>query len=379
MTGHRGPLRRRLKAARMAVKDPLISTLSRLSALGLDRHPRSLADLERNPPRNILVIRSDRIGDLLCSSPLMEALHRRWPDAKITLLGGPPNRAAMPFFPYLVRAPVEFARHPWSWARLAAWLPRQGFDLAVSLRAEVFSGAWIAALTCAPTRMVTHATRAGAAFNFILGLDEPHQTRRYWLAASRLGVELPGTPRAMIEVPAAAAARADAFVGALAVPPQVPLVGVGMPNRSTVRHRRRAWSADRLVELVRRLSDGGARVLLFGVGAELQEARAIVGRVPGATIVPPSPLPVVAGIQRHLALLVTSFTGTMHVAGAVGTPTVALGEAGIVADWRLLGPLHRAVAAANPADIPVEAVLAEVREALKLRMPAAVPEFGATG
>ena len=126
-------IRDALKRARMALKVPLMHALSMLAVLGMDASAYSVGDLSGLSPQRILLIRSDRIGDLLCSTPLIAALHRRWPEAEMTLVGGPKNRATSTLLPYLRRGP-EFRRDPAAWLRLAAWLPRQRFDLAISLR-----------------------------------------------------------------------------------------------------------------------------------------------------------------------------------------------------------------------------------------------------
>ncbi len=367
-----GPVGRALKQARVALKNPAIEALCGLAALGLDRVVRAPEDLDAAPPRNILVIRADRIGDLLNSSPLIAALKQKWPEAQVTLVGGPRNRAVAPLMPYARRAPVEFERHPMSWLRLRRWVRAQGFDLAVSLRSEVASGGFIAAWSRAPVRAVVEATRTLPAFNLVFVAHDHHHVRRYWTAAARLGVRYPEC-RPVIEIPAAAAAKAEAFLRGLAVPAGAALVGVGIPNRASARYRRKAWSADRLQELVRRVVADGARVLLLGIGQERVEAERVCGAVPGVVVAPPMSLAEVAAVQRHLSLFVSSFTGTLHVADGAGTPTLAIGETTDAANWHPIGALHRYVAARRPAAIPVEQVHAALRACLEAAARGGLP------
>jgi ADP-heptose:LPS heptosyltransferase len=363
----RGPLGRRLKALRMAAKEPLMKAMSRLAAMPLDRRPRLVEELHGHPPGRILVIRSDRIGDLLAGTPLIAALRRRWPAASLTLVGGPKNRAPAELLPYLARGP-EFRRDPVSWSRLASWLPRQRFDLAVSLRAEVLSGALIAAASGARVRMVVNANaRTAAAFNLVLGVEDHHHLRRYWTAARRLGIAFPEPPRPIVEVPEAAERRAAEVVASLGAAPGAGLVGLGVPNRSDRRHRGRAWTTEQLAELARALLAGGARVVLFGAGSELAEAADIREAVPGVDVIPPLSLAQVAGVQRRLSVFVSGLTGTLHLADAVGTATVTLGLPKFVRDWRPLGPAHRALTSDSVPDIPVAAVLEAVRAVLAAR------------
>ncbi len=346
----------------MAVKNPLIESLSALGVMGLDRRVRAPEDLNAEAPRRILVIRTDRIGDLLNCSPLIAALRVRWPAAEIVLVGGPKNRAVMPLLPWVRRAPVEFERHPLSWARLAAWLTGERFDLALSLRSEVYSGAWLAALSRAPVRAVANASRTLPAFNLVLGAHDHHNLRRYWRAAWRLGVDWP-EPRPVIAIPAGAEVRGAAVWSDLGLAGAL-VVGIGIPNRGTHRHAFKAWPADRIEALARRLCAQGVRVLVFGLGAERAEASDLVTRVQGSLVPPPLRLPELAAVQRRLRLLISPFTGTLHLADGVGTPTVAIGETRNAADWRPLGTRHRVVHGRVPAEIPLEAVWGAVRASL---------------
>ena len=380
--GRRRSLRGALKTLRTRAKVPLMRWTSGLATWLLDRRPRVVEDLDARPPRRILLVRCDRIGDLLCSTPLIAALHRKWPAAEITLVGSPKNRAVAPLLPYLTRGP-EFRRDPLAWGRLAAWLPRQRFDLAVSLRTEVLSGVLIAAASRTPVRMVANASpRTAPAFNLVLGCEDMHHLRRYWLAAQRLGVAFP-EPRPIIEVPEAADRRGAEMVRALMVPEGAPLVGVAIPNRTDRRHRNRAWSADVLVSFVRALVADGACVVLFAAGVEQVEAAAIRAVVPQARVLPKLSLAEMAGVQRRLDLWVSTPTGPLHLADAVGTPTVMVCTDPFVLGWAPQGVQHRQLCAADARDIAHHAVLVVVQELLvqpptgmwrrSLNVPATVP------
>jgi heptosyltransferase-1 len=347
----------------MSVKVPAMRAVSWTAALPLERRPLRPEDLDRMAPRRILLVRCDRIGDLLCCSPLIAALRQKWPEAGLTLVGGPKNRAVMPLLPYLERGP-EFRRDPLAWSRLLAWLPRQRFDVAVSLRAEVMSGVLIAAASGAPVRMASHASRRTApAFNLILDSDDPHQLRRYWLAARRLGVAFP-EPRPIIEVPPAADRRGGEVVRELGVPEGAPLVGVGIPYRADRRHRIKAWTPEALVSFVRSLSAEGAWVVLFAAGVERAEAEAASAAVPQARVIPRLSLPQVAGVQRRLDLWVSTPTGPLHLADGVGVPTVTVGKDRFVQGWGPLGERHRQVWHRDASLIEPGPVLAAARELL---------------
>jgi ADP-heptose:LPS heptosyltransferase len=351
----------RLKRIRQGIKRPLQSLFAGALVLPLDRRTRSVRDLEDLEPRAIVVSRTDRIGDLLCCSPLLLAVHRRWPAARLVLIAGRKNRAVLPGLPFVEEGPV-FRRNPAGWAELAWWLPRQRFDLSVSLRAESMAGVWISAWSCAPIRMATHLTYAHPSCNLILGMDDYHQTTRYCRAAALLG-EAPAEVRPVFQIPAEAERRAAELWPSL-LPPGGPVVGLQIPHRGSRRHAVRAWPAENVVALVRALVADGCRVVLCGTGAERIEAESVKALIPGTVVCPPVPLAVFAALQRRFDLFVSQFTGTLHLADAVGVPVVAYGLDDQVRGWGVIGPRHRNIGAPRVHAIPVNALLEAARDAL---------------
>ena len=362
-------VRNGLKWLRTALKVPLMHALSALFALGLDRSSCSIDDLAHWSPQRILLVRTNRIGDLLCSTPLIAALHRRWPHAEMTLVGGPKNRAVAPLLPYLQRGP-EFRRDPWAWMRLLLWLPRQRFDLAVSLCSEMLSGVFIVAASRAPLRMAVYASpRTAPAFNVFAGRYDTHEIRRYWTAARNLGVALQdGPPRPLIELPPDHDDVAEVILRMLNIPEHAIKVGISIPSRADRRHRRRAWPHTELRSVVTGLVSRGIEVVLSpGSRAERVEAERIVQAVPGARLLPETSLSELAAVQRRLDAWIGTSSGLLHLADAVGTPTLMIGTAALARSWAPLGPLHRQVCADDPEHITsrrvIEAVVSLLGEA----------------
>lgn len=355
----------RLKTLRQGIKRPLQRVFAQALVLPCDRRLRTVRDLDALEPRQIVASRTDRIGDLLCSAPLLLALHRRWPGARLVVIAGPKNRQALAGLPFVEAGPV-FRREPASWTELAWWLGRQGFDLSVSLRAESMAGAWIAAWSGAPVRMVTHASHADPAANLVLGADDAHHTTRYCHAAALLGYP-PAALRPVFIVPAEAAREADAVLTGFLPVGDEPLVGVQMPRRSSRRAAGRAWPADKLTALVRHLATEVGRVVLCGAGAEREEAQRVRARVPQAVLAPAVPLAVFAGMQRRFDVFVSPPTGTLHLADAINVPTVSYGLREQMACWGVIGRQHRTIAAASLPEITVEAVLEGARSVLAQR------------
>jgi lipopolysaccharide heptosyltransferase II len=133
----------------------------------------------------------------------------------------------------------------------------------------------------------------------------------------------PPTPR--LDIPAEAQARFRANVRGEA------LIGVFPGGNASSRR----WAPERFAELVRRMAGGVRTVVVFGGPNE----RELTARVAGSAAIDLGGQTDLAQLAAGIAscdLLVTNDTGPLHLAAAVGTPTVSLWGAG---DPRVTGPL----------------------------------------
>ena len=99
------------------------------------------------------------------------------------------------------------------------------------------------------------------------------------------------------------------------------------------------WPAERLAEVARRLREDGCRVALLG-GPMDGELLNIVRPHVDADLSSES-LPVLASALKRVAVLIGNDSGLVHVAGAVGTPAVAIFGPTSVNRW---GPQGKGVA-----------------------------------
>ena len=115
-------------------------------------------------PKSILIIRLSAIGDVVFASPLIRALRRRYPDARLSWLVEPPAAPLLQHNPDLDRL-IVWPKQQWrSWWRERHWLTlwrayrgfrkelRAGqFDWVIDLQGLLKSG-WLARMTGAPRR-----------------------------------------------------------------------------------------------------------------------------------------------------------------------------------------------------------------------------------
>lgn len=142
-------------------------------------------------------------------------------------------------------------------------------------------------------------------------------------------------PEPRLEVPASVRKRWAEVVETTTVtgPGAGPFVGV-FPGSNAPSRR---WDADRFAAVVRALVERGMRVVVFGGPGD--DERALAAEVAGEWALNAAgrtDLPTLAAGLAACSLLLTNDSGPMHLAAAVGTPTVSLWGAG---DPAVTGPL----------------------------------------
>ncbi len=265
--------------------------------------------------RRLLVVRQDRLGDLVLTLPTVAALRRTYPDARLGLMVRPSN---VPLARCLTGIDEVLAFDP-DPTRLRAALA--GFEpdrvVCVSRGAQLPRAAWRA--------RVRHRLGPGYRFYSPLWTRRVDERRRdgdrheleYALSfAHRAGAAI-GPTTFPLELPSAATAAAREWIVANHVEGPVivhPGSGGSCPR----------WPLVSFLDLVERLAAGGRPVVL-SLGPEDQAlARALEGDaltgVPRFT----GELDTLAALLRRSSLVVSNSTGPLHLAAALGTPTLAL-------------------------------------------------------
>ena len=288
------------------------------------------------PPHKILLLRMERIGDLLMAVPAIAALHTRAPDAELHLVVGSWNEKLARLIPGVTRIEtldpswlardtpgatvLELIRRATSW-RAA------GFDLAVNFEPDIRTNGLLA-LSGAPHRVGFHSGGGGAFLTSALPFDTTAHTAAN--AVRLVDTILPGDPRlvgdairepAGLEVPDVARQEVAARL-AHAGP-----VVIGI-NPSCGR-RLKQWDPGRFAQVATRLARAHhATVALVGAPEDRALVNAVMAAVPQdvrvVDLVVQQDLVGLAALCERLTVLITGDTGPMHLAAAVGTPIVAI-------------------------------------------------------
>ncbi len=310
------------------------------------RYPRPAAT---HPPRRILLIRPDHLGDLLFTTPMLHVLRQSLPEAQITALTGPWGQAVLANtpdldalltcpFPGFTRTAQDNPLAPYRLLREEARrLAGLSFDLALILRFDHWWGAWLAAAAGIPQRVgyavaevqpfLTHAVPYRA------GRHEVLQNLALALAAT--GRTLPAAetdaPPLRFVIPAAA----EGAAARLLPDDGRPVVALHPGSGAAVKR----WRTAGWVELANWLVQArGARVVFTGSTGEAALIEPVLAALPAGTarsLAGQTDLDTLAALYRRCALVIGPDSGPLHLAVAVGAPTLHLYGPG---DQRTFGP-----------------------------------------
>jgi ADP-heptose:LPS heptosyltransferase len=301
-------------------------------------------------PRRILLLRLERIGDLVMALEAIGDVRALAPGAQIDLVVGSWNAAlaqAVPGVTSVETLDAEWLSRDGGGLGMpallrAAWSWRiRRYDLAINFEPDVRSNL-VAAASGAARIAGWRSGGGGPVLDVALDHDPSVHTsinaRR--LVQAAFGRTPPESSAPLLKVPEVATAAAAAI---LRPATGRPLVGVHLNAGRAIKQ----WPPERFADVAMRLADsrGAAIVTTGGPGdrgliADLQ--RALAPRLVIDASVADSLLTSVA-LLGQLDLLVTGDTGPMHLAAAVGTPVVAVFGPSDPARYATRGSVDRVV------------------------------------
>ena len=247
----------------------------------------------------ILFVTSNRVGDAILSTGLLDHLIRTHPQARITIVCGRVAEGVFARMPNLERTIVldklPYGRH---WLGLWARVLPHWWDLVVDIRGSALAWMVPTARRAVWRRKAGHKIQELAA---VLKLDPP-------------------------PLPVAWTAREDRTLAQVLLPDGPPIIALG----PTANWAPKTWAPERFAELFHALAAGplpGAVPAIFaGPGPqEAAMAAPLLAALPGAiNLCGQLSLPEVAACFQRAALYVGNDSGLMHLAAAAGAPTLGL-------------------------------------------------------
>lgn len=314
---------------------------------------------ERTRPPRILLIRPDHLGDLILTTPVLQALKEHALEAELTLMVGPWSREIVtrhpaldhvltcPFPGFQRAAQGVLAPYILLFAT-ARQVRRAGYDLAINLRPDFWWGAALLYLAGIPRR-VGYALQPGQPFlNETLPFSETEHAAVSNLRLASAGLRALGyrplaEPFTPERYPAKFAPTSEerAWISERLrsehIEPDAPLIVIPPGSGGAVKHwRSEAWAycANRLRTTL--TSPRQARILLTGSPNERGLVEEVARGIPaGATLVTDASIGQLAALLERATCVLTVDNGPGHIAVAQDTPSVHLFGP---TDPRIFGP-----------------------------------------
>ena len=280
-------------------------------------------------PERILLLRLERIGDLLMALPAIADARAAAPNAQIDLVVGSWNvdvarsiagidNVLVLDAPWLARG--DAGAGPAALVKAARGWRRRQYDVALNFEPDVRSNA-LMALAGAQWTAGYRSAGGGALLDQALDYQPRAHTVDNAQRLVRTVLSEPKVPaRPRLDIPQ----QQQREAAALLVGRVRPLVAMHVAGGREVKQ----WDPVRFTTVAARLiSDHGATIVLTGGPGDATLVHSVRGALPPSHVVDASNLSnllAAAAVLERCDLMITGDTGPMHLAAAVGTPIVAV-------------------------------------------------------
>lgn len=291
----------------------------------------------------ILVVRPGGIGDAVLFFPLLHALRREFPQARLDVLA---ERRNVGLF-----ATNDVVHHAYAYDRsngreLLAVL-RGKYDIVIDTEQTHFLSAILTYLTGAPVRCGFDTQGRGGLFthrvHYSDQIYEVHSFLSLFRALTGKQEEFNPDQRFF-----PVAEEHLAWARSLLSNGSGSHLAIILPGASTPLRR---WAPERYRQVVQWLIEQGLRVAIIGGAAEVEVAQQVIDGLDPSRVIDltgKTNLPRTAAVIALADVYVSSDTGPLHIAYGVGTPTVHMFGSGILEKWAPAGSRYRAVHKALP-------------------------------
>jgi heptosyltransferase I len=288
--------------------------------------------LRLDAARRVLLVKPSALGDVVHALPVLATLHARYPNIAFDWLVEEEAAGIVLGHPALADAVVSGRRR---WLRMLRTgeagaaakearefvrrLRARRYDVVCDLQGLLKSALYVVS-SGAPVRVGLNDAREGARFPMTHVVPTPpqpvHAVDRYLALAAAL--DAPDARREFtIAVGAGAESRAERLLLGL------PTIRVGV--HPFARWDTKLWTADRWRAVIEALAARGYGVVVTGGPQEAVAAAGLADGLPAVrSLAGELSVKELAAVLARMALLVTLDSGPMHVAGAMGTPVVAV-------------------------------------------------------
>jgi heptosyltransferase-1 len=270
---------------------------------------------------NTLIVRLGALGDVVHAVPAAAALRRAFPSSRIDWLVDAKHRAIVELVTAVDRAIVVEHASIRGWSAAVRDLRAAQYDLSIDLQGLMKSA--VLARAAGASRVVGFSIwhlREKAARPFYSDVREAEGG--HVIAKNLRLLEAVGVHDMRIDFPLAErpSAALDALRATIGAGTRFALInpGAAWPNKR--------WPAERFGEIAAFIREtcGLLPVVLWGPGEDALARSVLAASAGAAVLAPPTTIGDIVAFARAASLVVSGDTGPLHLATAVGTPTVSL-------------------------------------------------------
>jgi len=285
---------------------------------------------------NILLIRADRVGDMILTAPVFEPLRARYPNAHITCMASSLSSQLIEGNPYIDS--VVIYDPPWfdrkkgqkrfrDWLKTVRFIRAEKFDMAIDFRGNIFNFLLLMFLGGIRKRVSFDAALGSFLLTDLVPFEAgKHETDYFFDLVKAVGCKEVDEPKGVIALSEEEKAYAERFFRSNNVTSDDVVIAIH-PGAGEKRVYKR-WPAERYCELGKALvQEYGARVIVTGSKAEVGLASSVAEAIGEHAILACGEirhLKHLAAVLKRCSVCIGTSTGPTHVAAAVGIPTIVL-------------------------------------------------------
>lgn len=312
-----------------------------MSWLGwLAGRPRRTYHLEQGAPERILVVRLNRMGDMISTLPLVWALREHWPQATIEVATEAPGLPVARMCPAIDRViPLTGQGSRWRRYALFAWRKLRDYDVVIGAKGG--DNAWLGRLvhlTNAPVRIgfdkpgatSGHFTQSPKPFVAVTGQPHEHQVDTLLRLLEPLGVPRPVSPE-MTLVPNHRISQAMQQRCAETFGAGTPYLVLNLSSTSP-----QLWTDDEYAAFLALLTKETDQAIALAFAPQDQARAEALSHANRVQAMPCADTEELAALLSGAQTVVTPEGGVSHLAAALHKPTVVLWWQGPYEKWRPL-------------------------------------------
>ncbi len=308
------------------------------------------------------MIRTDRIGELILTTPAIAAVRKHYPRAKITVIVNPSSAEAVeaaPFIDSIIKFhPVEVRGDLFKWLSFFRSIKKSGFDLAIIFNPSKFFNI-LTFLAGIPVR-VGYDRKAGFLLTHKIRdkkyLCEKHEVEYNLDLIGTLGIRA-DDKGLYFPLTDPADSRINDILKENGIDEEDRLIAV----HSATSNPEKRWPPERFAQICDRLSEEfKVKIILVGGREEQGTSDDVKSKMRNAVLDLTGALSLkeLGSLLRRCLFLISNDSGPVHISAAVGTPAIVFfGEkrpGGSSGRWGPYGEGHLVIAKPKIDDITVE-------------------------